>query len=305
MKRYAPLLLALALFALTARSAEETYPNPIGEEAFKLLVSMYDYSADIPLESRVVELKEEGDTFRRKIVFRGARGYLVPGYLEVKKDTPAPYPCVLLMHGWSGSRESWWKDGGYLTGGEARKALLDRGYAVFALDAQAHGDRIAENDYAVVNDYNEPDTPLRKNYFTLRDILTQTILDYRRGIDYLATRGDIDMARIGIVGYSMGGFHAVTLTAVEPRIKAAVGCVVPVSWREDPILDPANYMRGLGERPFIMLQGKEDGLCDEEHAKALFSLIDSDHTKLVLYDSGHKLPPEWVDEAIPWLAERL
>jgi len=293
------------LLAFSLQAVEETYPSPLGEESFNLLVSMYDYDPTIPLESRVVELKEEGDTELRKIVFRGARGRLVPGYLEFKKGLQAPYPCVLLMHGWSGAKDRWWRDGGYISGGEVRRALLERGYAVFALDAQAHGDRIAENDYAVINDYNEPGSPPRKNYFTLRDIITQTILDYRRGIDYLATRGDIDTERIGIVGYSMGGFHAVSLTAVEPRIKAAVGCVVPVSWREDAILDPANYMRGIGERPFIMLQGKTDGLCNEEQSKALYSLIEGETTKLVLYDSGHKLPIEWVDEAIPWLAERL
>jgi len=69
-----------------------------------------------------------------------------------------------------------------------------------------------------------------KNYFTLRDIITQTILDYRRGLDYLSARGDIDMNRIGTWGFSMGGFHVVTLTAVDECIKASVGCVVPVSW---------------------------------------------------------------------------
>jgi len=46
---------------------------------------------------------------------------------------------------------SWWKDAGYLSGGNARKALLKDGYDVFALDDQGHGDRIAENDYHVVN----------------------------------------------------------------------------------------------------------------------------------------------------------
>lgn len=305
MKRLTALALsALFLTAATCR-AQDAWPDPMGREAYQLLVALYDYDPAIPLEARVVEHKEEGDTVRRKVVFRGARGYLVPGYLEFKKDLEAPYPCVLLMHGWSGDKESWWRDGGYISGGNARKALLDAGYAVFALDAQAHGDRIAENDYAVVNDYNEPGAPQRKNYFTLRDIITQTILDYRRGLDYLESRGDIDMGRIGIVGYSMGGFHAVALTALEPRIRAAAGCVVPASWREDAILDPAHYLRGIGERPFLMLQGKSDTLCNEAQSKALYSLIEGANTRLVLYDADHKLPVDWVQEAVPWLMQRL
>jgi hypothetical protein len=52
------------------------------------------------------------------------------------------------------------------------KALLAKGYAVFALDAQGHGDRIAENDYQVVNLYTEPGAPPRKNYFTLREVIS-------------------------------------------------------------------------------------------------------------------------------------
>ena len=305
MMRNLVLALSLLLLGYTPGAAESPAPAPLGAEAHRLLMSFYDYEPTIPLEARVVELKGEGNTVRRKVVFREARGALVPGYLEVKQGVAAPYPCVLLMHGWSGSREHWWRDGGYIHGGETRHALLERGYAVFALDAQAHGDRIAENDFALVNDYSDPGDAPRKNYFTLRDIISQTILDYRRGIDYLATRGDIDMSRIGIVGYSMGGFHAVSLTAVEPRIKAAVGCVVPVTWREDDILDPANYAAGIGTRPLLMLQGKTDQLCNEAQAQTLFNHFNPETTRLVLYDSGHKLPPEWVDAAITWLAERL
>ena len=300
------LAIILVAFATTwTAAADATKPAPLGADAQSLLRAFYDYDPSIPLEARVVERQEEDGTIREKVVFRGVRGALVPGYLERPQEGEGPFPCVLLMHGWSGAKDSWWKDGGYSHGGETRKALLNAGFAVFALDAQAHGDRIAENDYAVVNDYNPPGAPPRKNYFTLRDIITQTIRDYRRGIDYLETRPDIDVKRLGIVGYSMGGFHAVSLTSVEPRIKAAVGCVVPVSWREDPILDPANYVAPIGERPFLMLQGKTDGLCNEEQAKTLYQRFNPESAHLILYDSGHKLPAAWVADAIPWLTERL
>jgi len=298
-------LLLLSSSFLPALAEAPAAPPVVGEEAHKLLVRMYDYDATIPLEARVVQRETKEGTTRDKVVFRSTRSFMVPGYFEVSETAKAPYPCVVLMHGWSGSKEHWWKDGGYLHGGEVRKALLAAGFAVFALDAQGHGDRIAENDYHVVNLFEEPGAPPRKNYFTLRDVITQTVLDYRRGIDYLATRGDVDMARIGAMGYSMGGFHAVSLTAVEPRIKAAVGCVVPVSWREDPILDPANYLRGIGERPFMMVQGKTDELCNEAQAQELYKHLESPNTKLEIFDSGHKLPGEYVGVAVPWLIARI
>ncbi len=299
------LLLLLSTAFRPAFAEAPAAPPVIGEEAHKLLVRMYDYDAAIPLEARVVEREKKEGTIRDKVVFRSTRSFMVPGYFEVSETATAPYPCVVLMHGWSGGKKNWWEDGGYIHGGEVRKALLAAGFAVFALDAQGHGDRIAENDYHVVNLFEEPGAPPRKNYFTLRDVITQTVLDYRRGIDYLATRGDVDMARLGAMGYSMGGFHAVSLTAVEPRIKAAVGCVVPVSWRDDPILDPANYLRGIGERPFMMVQGKTDELCNEAQAVELYKHLEGPNTKLELFDSGHKLPGDYVGVAVPWLIARL
>ena len=305
MRHFIGCVFVLMALCLSAGGESSELSSPIGSESHRLLCAFYDYDDALPLEARVVAHEEEEGVLQEKVVFRGVRGAMVPGLLELPASGAGPYPCVLLMHGWSGSKDSWWKDGGYLNGGDTRKALLAAGYAVFALDAQAHGDRIAENDYHPVNLYDDPADPPRKNYFTLRDIITQTIMDYRRGIDYLETREDIDAGRLGIVGYSMGGFHAVSLTAVEPRIKVSVGCVVPVSWREDPVLDPANYVASIGERPFMMLQGKTDGLCNEAQSEALYRHFNEETAQLVLFDSGHKLPVDWVGVAVPWLSERL
>src|SRR5690606_11919896 len=130
---------------------------------------------------------------------------------EWPKQEEGPFSVVLMLHGRSGSRESWWKDGGYLSGGNLRKALLAQGYAVFAIDAQTHGERMAENDYAMVNNYVPDGTPAHRNYFSLPEIYTQTVVDYRRGLDWLATRPEIDMGRVGVVGYSMGGTQSFLL----------------------------------------------------------------------------------------------
>ena len=298
-----PVFAASVFLCLGSASAGDF--TPVGDEAYSILKAIHDYDATIPLEARVVEKKEKDDCVRRKVVFRGVRGFLVPGNLEIPTKGEAPYPCVLLLHGWSGSKENWWDEDNYISGGHVRKALVKKGYAVFALDAQGHGDRIAENDYQVVNIYNEPDAPPRKNYFTLREIVLQTNLDYRRGIDYLETRDDIDASRIGLVGYSMGGNQSVSLTAVEPRIKVAVGCVVPGTAFDDIVLLSHNYARGIGDRPFLMLMGRDDPLCKEEPARELYGLLEGPNTKLVFYDSGHKLPSRYAKEAAAWIAEHL
>lgn len=293
----------VVVFALPAHAAN--VGKPLSNESFTLLKAFYDYDASAPLEARVVLLKERSDCIERKVVFRSSRGFLVPGYFEVPRRGKPPYPCVLLMHGWSGSKDNWWEDGNYISGGEMADALLGAGYAVLALDASAHGERQAENGYAVVNTYNEPGDPPHKNYFTLREIVTQTVIDYRRGIDYLATRPEVDMSRIGALGYSMGGFDVWALMAVEPRVKAAVSVVAPVVWSADPVLATGSYARGIGNRPFLVLNGRKDPLCDEASAWQLYRLVEGPNTKLVLYDSDHKLPVGYVKDAMRFIEGKL
>jgi len=230
---------------------------------------------------------------------------MVPGYLEFPKDATPPLALVLLLHGWSGAKENWYEEDNYISGGNVRKALLAEGYALLALDAQAHGDRIAENDYALPNNCVVDGTPTHWNYFTLAEIVIQTIRDYRRVLDYVATRPEIDSNRIGLLGYSMGADQTFLLTAVEPRIKVSVACATP-SWNDrfNPI-SPANYARGIGERPFLMLMGRSDSLCPVEDAEQMFQLVPSRQKNLIFYDSDHKLTGDYVKDAVDWFKEHL
>ena len=191
MLRRAALLALLVSLPLPPAVAQEPAPvEMLGDEACRAVAEVYAYDATIPLEARVVEKTERDDYTREKIVFRGVNGFLVPCYLQLPPNSGPKNPCVLLLHGWSGSKENWWQDGNYISGGEARQALLAAGFAVLALDAQCHGDRIAENDFAPVNHYvdkSEQGNP-RRGYFSHVEIYIQTTRDYRRAIDYLATR---------------------------------------------------------------------------------------------------------------------
>ena len=238
-----------------ARAAEPTTSEPVqstqaiaverlGEEAAQAMRQVYEYDATIPLEGRIVEKVKKDDLWREKVVFRGVQGFLVPGYLQLPPGGTAPYACVLLLHGWSGSKDHWWQDGNYISGGNARQALLAAGFAVLVLDAQCHGDRIAQNDFAPVNHYVDESAPKnsRKGYFTLSDIYVQTTRDYRRAIDYLATRPEIDNTRIGVLGYSMGGTQTFLLTGVEPRVKAAVAVAAPAERSKFSLVAPQNFL---------------------------------------------------------------
>lgn len=288
--------------------AEETATiERLDEEASRAIAACYDYDASIPLEARVVEKVEKEGSPREKIVLRGVQGFLVPGYFQLPAQGMAPFPCALLLHGWSGSKENFWQQGNYISGGELREALLAAGFAVLALDAQCHGDRIAQNDFAPVNHFADPQAAIagRKGYFSLPEIYTQTVRDYRRAIDYLATRPEIDKDRIGVVGYSMGGTQTFLLTGVEPRVKAAVAVAAPAERSKWSLVAPQNFVRGIGERPFLTIIGRTDELCPLEHAVALQQLLFGPHKQQVLFDAGHRLPVDYVPHAVGWLQKHL
>jgi dienelactone hydrolase len=54
------------------------------------------------------------------------------------------------------------------------------------------------------------------------DNYIQTVIDFRRGIDLLLARADVDPNRIAYVGHSSGARWGAILAAVDRRIKAAV-----------------------------------------------------------------------------------
>lgn len=302
--------LGLVLFSVAQRSshgAEGAAIERLDDEASRAMAACYDYDASIPLEARVVEKVEKEGSPREKIVFRGVQGFLVPGYLQLPAQGTAPYGCVLLLHGWSGSKENFWQQGNYISGGELRAALSAAGFAVLALDAQCHGDRIAQNDFAPVNHFADSQATVagRKGYFSLPEIYTQTVRDYRRAIDYLATKPEIDKARIGVVGYSMGGTQTFLLMGVEPRVKAAVAVAAPAERSKWSLVAPQNFVRGIGERPLLTMIGRSDELCPLEHALALQQLLLGTDKEQVLFDAGHRLPTDYVPHAVGWLQKHL
>jgi dienelactone hydrolase len=301
-------LLVCVIVCIALRvGAEEATPYPrISEEAFKARLPFFDYDPNIPLEARVVREWDDKDTLRQKIVFRGAQGFLVPGYLEYPKTAQKPYPLVLLLHGWSGSKDNWYEDQNITNGGMMRKALLGAGYAVLALDAATHGERSSEIDYQHVNPFDDPKAPPRRNYFTFPEITVQTVKDYRRALDYMAQRDEIDIKRVGLVGYSMGGMDSFYLLSAEPRIKMAVACVPPLSSPAYGPTTPIDYTWGIGQKPFLMLMGRKDDMYEAAKVDASYhQYIEGPNTRLIWYDQGHELTPVYVPDALAWVKQNL
>ena len=296
----------IAVSALPARSElTNAYPR-ISEEAFKARLPFFDYDRSVPLEGRIVQEWRQAGRLRQKLVFRGAQGFLVPGFIEFPGTNPQPWRLVLLLHGWSGGKDDWYRDDNIISGGVMRRALLDAGYATLALDAATHGERSHEIDYQHVNAFDDPKAAPRRNYFTYAEISVQTVKDYRRALDFVYERGLADTNGVGLVGYSMGGMDAFYLLAVEPRIKMAVVCVPPLLSVGYGPASPIDYSWGIGQRPFLMLMGRQDGMGVPARVEASYHrCIEGANTKLIWYDRGHRLGDIYVPDALAWVKQHL
>jgi dipeptidyl aminopeptidase/acylaminoacyl peptidase len=295
-------VLLVIAFVVSAHASAQTGvgTQPLTAEAYEAVASFFQYDKTIPLDAHILATSETPAYTREKIVFTGGRGDRVPGILAIPKSGRMPYPVVLELHGGGSTKDGWWADDSFEQGRRLTQSLLSAGVAVLALDAQYHGERSANNDFVSLREmYFE-----RKWYAQYRDMLVESTKDYLRALDYLATRPQVDATRVGVVGHSMGGLMSVYLTALEPRVRATVACVTALSNPWFYPLTSLNFAAAIRNRPVLVLAGRQDQLIPVESTERFVDLI-GHSSELVLFDSGHRLPNEYIDRTLRWLTGHL
>ena len=136
--------------------------------------------------------------------------------------------------------------------------LVQRGYVVLAWDPVGQGERSQFWDTkSGKSRYNlicaEHAVLGNLAYLAGTSLARWEIWDGLRAFDYLLTRPEVDPDRISITGTSGGGFQAMHIAALEPRIKvAAISCyITALSMRihnrifKDPDSDPEQDLYGM------------------------------------------------------------
>ncbi len=154
-------------------------------------------------------------------------------------------------------------------------------------------------------------------------------------LDALAARRDLDLARIGIAGVSLGGYYAARAAAFEPRVKAAVENSGPWNlgecWGETPGLTRAAFQYHSGARddneartfagrlslenaagrikqPLLVIHGKLDRVVPCEQAVQLANAV-GPNAELALFENGNhvcnNIPYIYRPLTADWLKEKL
>lgn len=282
------------------KKGDPNTPLPsVSNEVYQTIAQFYEYDRNIPLNARIISTDEFQGSIREKIVFTGVNNSKVPAYLIIPKNETETHPIVFLVDGIYGSKERWLDDNSWPKGGLVTKALLRSGFAIMALDAVFHGERSYENNYF------PPPWPYQYPH-KARHMIISTATEYRRAMDYLSTREDVDTNRIGMLGLSMGGLITFELTSLDPRIKSAIAGLTPI-WKEpefQPVM-PYTFASRLQCNSFLMFVGNKDRVYTMKDAHQLYDLIPITQKDFIEYETGHQPPFEYAEEITDWFVKFL
>lgn len=120
-------------------------------------------------------------------------------------------PVVCVLHGTGETKEQMLP---YL------ERYANQGYLSCAIDSRYHGERGRFSDYvdALVAAYHANE---RGEKDAEHPFMYDSTWDMMRVIDWLVERQDVDPARIGLTGISLGGMHAWLTAAADPRVAAS------------------------------------------------------------------------------------
>lgn len=283
-----------------AKKTDSQTPIPVvSKEVYQTIARFYEYDRNIPLDAHIISKQDYAGANNEKIVFTGVNYSKVPSFLITPKDGKQTHPVVLIVDGYSGTKERWLRDDSWPLGGLVTKALLKSGFAVMICDAVYHGERNYETGFAGLPWFTE-------NPYTSGQMIIQTAMEYRRAMDYLATREDIDNTRIGMMGLSMGGMITFQLASIDSRIKSGVAGLTAI-FKQDELLSsaPSAFASHVKSNSFLMFMGNKDSFYTMKEARQLYDMIPIPKKEFVEYNTGHELTIEYVRLVNDWFLKNL
>jgi hypothetical protein len=259
-----------------AEPAGEVAPfqTPLPESAAKwdegkaaLRAKLRSLMGDLPpmfVPKATVTAQEQRDGYTlEKFTFDNGAGATVYGYALVpptpdQSATAAKRPLrpAILYNHWHGGQYKLGKD--EMITPAFKDTLGDRvpaeelaraGFVVLGIDTYAFGPRNAEGPDGPAESGNQVEWSVAKLMFWQgRTMWGMIVRDDQLALNLLAGRADVDPARIGAMGVSMGATRSWWLAALDERVKATVSICCTTRYQE---LIAAKLMKAHGIYYFV------------------------------------------------------
>lgn len=328
--RTAPLVLPLVCAALVPAAADEKPDRAALLRKMELVMGpLPGPERKVPLDARFEEpTKHEGYT-RRKVTFAAEKGDRVPAWLLVPDTATAKAkaPAVLCLH----QTIAIGRDEPVGLGKQDSKAqalhLVKRGYVCLAPDYPSFGEY--KFDFRAAFE--------RGDY---RSGTMKAIWNNMRAVDLLQALPEVDGARVGAIGHSLGGHNAMFTAAFDTRLKAIVSncgfCSfakyyggnlkgwtsdrymprIASAYGNDPKQVPFDFtdvVRSFAPRAFLAVAPEKDGNFEVggvrdvmEASRAAYKAHGAEaHLKALYPDAGHDFPADAREAAYEFLDAHL
>ena len=284
-------------------------PLPPDERKVALDVHIYD---EVTLQRYV----------RKTISFVPQAGDRVPAFLLIPRD---PKGKTAAVHGLHQTTPI----------GKQEPVGMGKKNLAYAAELAERGMVAIVPDYPNFGDYKID--PYEKGYASAT---MKGILNHRRALDLLVSLPEVDPARLGAIGHSLGGHNALFVAAFDPRIKAAVTSCgfnafpkysggnlrgwshkgymprIDTEFGKDPKRMPFDFTEVLGAiapRALFINAPLRDGNFEVSGvrdcvaaAAPVYELLGAKEALRAVYpDAGHDFPPEIRQQAYEFLGEAL
>jgi len=270
--------------------------EPVSEEAFTLYRGVYAYDR-APLDARADGAPTETNDWRREIVSFASpvASERITAYVYAPKHAAPPYQAVIYANSGMALR---------LPSSEPGEERL---FEFIVKSGRAFLHPVLKGYYQ--RRYAAPAAGPNEE----RDRLLAESKEFRRCLEYLASRGDVDRERLAVFGVSRGGSLVPILAVGDERLKAAVLFSVGLDARRSrrPEADTLNFLPRFTV-PTLMAAGRYDFWFPlEASQRPMLTLLgagDQDK-RMIQWEGGHgdMAPhyPSLTREALAWLDRYL
>ena len=182
----------------------------------------------------------------KPISYPASDGVMIPGYLTLPAgmENPRGLPAIVLPHGGPSSRDEWGFDW-------MAQFFAARGYAVLQPNFRGSS--------------GFGDAWFQKNGFQSWEIAVGDVL---AGARWLVHEGIADPAKVGVVGWSYGGYAALQSTVLDPSVFKAIVAIAPVTDLDELKEERRNWSDFSVESDFIGSGPHMHAGSPIEHAKS-------------------------------------
>lgn len=274
--------------------------------------------ARVPLNPQLVWRKKHPLGSIEKLVFRSEPHCDVPVYFCIPKDAQKPFPTMICLQGHTSGmhnsiaadREDEQKEIEVEGDRDFAIGCMKRGIAALCIEQRSFGER-SELKQKSRSELKCHDAVMH-SLMLGKTLLGERVFDVDRGLDYLESRSDIDMGKVGVMGNSGGGTTSLFAGALLSRIRFALVSSYFCTFSDSLMAIKHcgdNYVPGLlkvaemsdvagliAPKPLLIVHGKEDPIFPIKGTRKAFRETKriyqaagaSDSVQLVVGNGGHR-----------------